>query len=82
MSKASQSELEALHDVLAKALSESIKRKRTDEAGNVLDAPASILSVARQFLKDNGIEAQVTPENPLGKLAEDFPFQSDDATLQ
>jgi stage V sporulation protein SpoVS len=40
---------------------------------------AAILNVARQFVKDNGIEAVIVPGSPAGKLADklkEFPFDA------
>lgn len=52
--------MEELHGVLAKTLSDAIKEGVTvlDKEGNpmVVSTPAAVLSVARQFLKDNHIE--------------------------
>jgi hypothetical protein len=60
MSKASQALMEELHGQLAKSLAEAVKDGVTvmDKEGNPLkmDCPAAVLSVARQFLKDNHIE--------------------------
>lgn len=63
MSKsATKSAMEALHGVLASTLSQAIKDgvvvvdKETGEA-HKSPAPAAILSVARQFLKDNNIDS-------------------------
>ena len=40
-------------------------------------ATPSDLNAARQFLKDNGVHAQVTNDNPLGNLVEMLPFRDD-----
>jgi hypothetical protein len=40
-------------------------------------ATPSDLNAARQFLKDNGVHAQVTNENPLGNLVDMLPFRDD-----
>jgi hypothetical protein len=40
-------------------------------------ATPSDLNAARQLLKDNGIHAQVTNENPLGNLVDMLPFRDD-----
>lgn len=40
------------------------------------DATAADLNVARQLLKDNGINCIPTKNNGIGKLAEALPFQS------
>lgn len=63
--KASQDALEALHGQLATTLKNKIASD---------DCTAADLAVARQFLKDNGIESLPTSGNPLGKLAEQLPF--------
>lgn len=62
--------LEELHNALANALAERIKSG---------DATAADLGVARQFLKDNGIDCIPRKDNPLGKLADALPFPSQDA---
>ena len=40
-------------------------------------ATPSDLNAARQFLKDNGVHAQGTNDNPLGNLVEMLPFRDD-----
>jgi hypothetical protein len=65
MSKASNQSLDDLHGALAKALAEKIKSG---------DATAADMAVARQFLKDNGIESVPMQSNPLGQLASKLPF--------
>lgn len=40
------------------------------------EATAADLNVARQLLKDNGINAIPTKDNGIGKLADALPFQS------
>lgn len=40
-------------------------------------ATPSDLNAARQLLKDNGVHAQVTNENPLGNLVDMLPFRDD-----
>jgi len=69
---ASKESLEALHSAIADKLSESIKEMPVGEKGL-----AALLNVARQFCKDNGIEAVSAAGSPLGNLADrlkDFPF--------
>lgn len=56
MAKATDAAMEALHGALAKTLKDHIENPGTDENGIPLPPNASILSVARQFLKDNHIE--------------------------
>lgn len=60
MNKAPNDFLNALHGELAKELMKRIKEGTATPAD---------LNAARQFLKDNGIEARATPTNPLGQLA-------------
>jgi|14BtaG_2_1085337.scaffolds.fasta_scaffold09339_3 hypothetical protein len=60
--------LYSLQDLL---ISEFIQRIQSGEAS------PSDLNAARQLLKDNGIHAQVTNENPLGNLVDMLPFQDD-----
>lgn len=63
--KASKERLEALHDALASALAERIASG---------EATAADLGVARQFLKDNNIDAIPTKGTPLSKLKDSLPF--------
>ena len=58
---ADQKSLEDLHDLLAKTLLEKVKE-------------GSCLAVARQFLKDNGIDAPSEGTEPLHSLVEELPF--------
>ena len=57
--------LEDLHSTLTDVLIERVKSG---------EAKAGDLNVARQFLRDNGIDAVPTEDNPLGKLIEELPF--------
>ena len=57
--------LKELHEVLA---TELLKRVKDPEA------KSSDLNVARQFLKDNGIDAVPVNDNPLAKLVDELPF--------
>lgn len=59
--------LSSLHDTLATAMKDALKA----DPGN----PA-LMSVIRQFLKDNKIEAQAKKGSPLGDLA-DLPVFDD-----
>jgi hypothetical protein len=68
--KATQAALEALHGALANNLAAKIKNG---------EATAADLSVARQFLKDNNIDALPTKGTPLSELQESLPeFNPDD----
>lgn len=57
--------LQELHSLLAEQLLNKIKDP---------DVKASDLNVARQFLKDNGIDAVPTNANPLEELVKELPF--------
>jgi len=61
----SKDKLIELHSILAEQLLKKVK----DE-----DVKASDLNVARQFLKDNGIDGLPTNDNPLGQLIDELPF--------
>ena len=61
--------LKELHGVLAEQL---LKRVKDPEA------KASDLNVARQFLKDNGIEAIPTDNSPLKALVDELPFNTEE----
>ena len=61
--------LKELHGVLAEEL---LKRVKDPEA------KASDLNVARQFLKDNGIEAIPVDNSPLKSLVDELPFDTED----
>lgn len=69
---ASKDALESLHNAVAVKLTEAIESMPIDGKGL-----ASILNVARQFVKDNGIEALPVPGSAVGKLADklsEYPF--------
>ena len=62
----SNKKLKELHEVLAEKLLEKVKSS---------DATASELNVARQFLRDNGIDAVPTEGSTLQRLADELPFE-------
>ncbi|GAA0687657.1 hypothetical protein ISN75_14185 [Dyella marensis] len=69
---ASKEALNALHTAIAEKLTESIEAMPAGEKGL-----AAILNVARQFVKDNGIEALPSPGSPMSKLTNklsEYPF--------
>lgn len=69
---ASKDSLERLHSTIADKLTTAIEEMEPGEKGL-----AALLNVARQFVKDNGIEAALVPGVGAGKLAQklrDFPF--------
>ena len=57
--------LKELHEVLATELLKRVKDP---------DAKSADLNVARQFLKDNNIDADPTEDSPLKKLLDELPF--------
>ena len=61
----SNKKLKELHAVLAEKLLAKVKDP---------DAKSSDLNVARQFLRDNGIDAVPTEGSPLQRLADELPF--------
>lgn len=85
MSKATQDAMEQLHGTLAKTLADAVKDgvTRVSKDGEVVTetCPASILSVARQFLKDNRIEGDLgVGEGSLEQAMEemtDMPFDGE-----
>lgn len=82
MNKADERELASLHGKLAEVLKDAISKDYIDpETGESLPPPAAILNVARQFLKDNKIEAAPDAQKgPLHDLA-DLPIFEDDNVL-
>lgn len=78
MNKADEKALGSLHGKLAEVLQQAITEDYgTDEEGRKIPPPAAILNVARQFLKDNKIEAVAAPGTPLSDLA-DLPVFEDE----
>lgn len=74
--KATVKALGNLHARLAEVLTDSLQ-DQYDADGNKLPPNAAILNVARQFLKDNKIEAVPAKGSPLGTLA-DLPVFEDE----
>lgn len=64
MGKATNAVLEELHEQVAKDLLAKIKSG---------EATSAELNAAINFLKNNGIEALPTVDNPLGNLASELP---------
>lgn len=63
--------LEEMHEALAKVLLQKIKNG---------EVTAAELNVARQFLKDNGIDATQKPGSPIDNLATSLPFSDGEPT--
>ena len=81
MNKADEKSLAGLHGKLAEVLKEALEQDYVDpDTGQKLPPPAAILNVARQFLKDNKIEAIAAEGSPLHNLA-DLPVFEDDNIL-
>ena len=76
--RATDDTLGSLHGVLAGHFKELLTKgvEETDKEGNKYfrKASAAELSVIRQFLKDNGIEAVAATGSPLGSLVDSLPF--------
>ena len=69
MTKKLEKVLDELHTELAETL---LQKVRSGEA------KASDLNVARQFLKDNGIEALPVDNSPLKALVDELPFDNEE----
>lgn len=91
MNKADEKELAGLHGQLAKVLKEAITEGTPvvvdgiplmDKDGNLVKLPATpaILNVARQFLKDNKIEAISVQGTALHDLS-DLPVFEDENVI-
>lgn len=79
---ASNKELGTLHGNLAKILSEEIQKENLDKDGNKVRS-AAILNVARQFLKDNGIESLGNEDPNIKQLEKVFmPFEQIEEELR
>jgi len=73
---ATEAALSALHGELAAAFKDMLEAR--DESGKRLVPPAQVLNVIRQFLKDNGIEADRGRSKVLDDLSKDLPFDGED----
>lgn len=81
MNKADEKALGELHGVLADVLKKALSKDYVDpETGEKTPPPAAILNVARQFLKDNKIEAIAVAGSPLHDLS-DLPIFEDDNVI-
>ena len=61
--------MDELHNKLAEVLLERVKKD---------EVKASDLNVARQFLKDNGIEGVPVEDSTLKNLVDELPFDLDE----
>lgn len=76
--KATEEALEALHKALAETLAvgvKDIKRAMADPEAGEIKGAAALLNVARQYLKDNGIESLPTAGSPTKSLLDEMPFE-------
>lgn len=79
---ATNKELGDLHGHLAKILKEEIQKENLDRDGNKV-RNAAILNVARQFLKDNGIESLGSANENIKELEKVFmPFEQIEEELR
>lgn len=67
-----QKQLEQLHTELTQKLLEKIRDP---------EVKASDLNVARQFLKDNNIEAIPVDNSPLKSLVDELPFSTEEDSV-
>lgn len=77
--RATKPELEALHALVSKKLTDAITGMETGEKGL-----AALINTARQFLKDNNIELLPFEGSALGSLAgalEDLPFDPNEDAI-
>jgi hypothetical protein len=77
LNKADEKALGSLHGKLAELLTDTLSQDFTDPETGISMPPAAILNVARQFLKDNKIEAIGGVGTPLGDLS-DLPIFDDE----
>lgn len=78
MSNGTVKDLGNLHGILARTLKDQIVNGVTtvskDGTIEQVSAPASVLNVARQFLRDNNIECLGTNNEDIKGLVEELPF--------
>jgi|TARA_B100001939_G_scaffold10586_1_gene9355 hypothetical protein len=65
--------LKELHNELAKVLLDRVKNP---------DAKSADLNVARQFLKDNNIDAVPVKDSPLEQLMKELPFNEEKSVIK
>ena len=78
MSNGTVKDLGNLHGILARTLKDQIVNGITtvskDGTIEQISAPASVLNVARQFLRDNNIECLGANNEDIKGLVEELPF--------
>ena len=67
-----EKQLEELHSELTQKLLEKIRSP---------EVSASELNVARQFLKDNGVESIAIDTSPLKSLVDELPFEDSETPI-
>ena len=65
--------LKELHNELAKVLLDRVKNP---------DEKSADLNVARQFLKDNNIDAVPVKDSPLEQLMKELPFNEEKSVIK
>lgn len=77
MAKVSMKQLDELHKALVETLTKAVSKTWYDEeTGEEIPPPAAFLNVARQLLKDNGVQAEITKGSPLAFLQSSvLPFE-------
>lgn len=71
--RASEDQLDELHQLIAVSFTEQIKKAKETEDG----IPASLLANAAKFLKDNGVDRAMRSGDPLDTLAGELPDLED-----
>jgi|TARA_R110002074_G_scaffold223181_1_gene394120 hypothetical protein len=83
MSNGTVNELGELHGIIARTLTDQLKNGVTqvskDGTIEVISAPASVLNVARQFLRDNNIECSGATNADVKALTESLPFEPEES---
>lgn len=74
MSTASKDKLGELHGLIADTLADAIKSFKGKTDADDLKGLAALANVARQMLKDNGIEALPEANKSLQNLSQSLPF--------
>lgn len=74
MSRATNEEMDALHSAIARHLTNAIRNPGED------GIPASLIKEAREFLKDNGVNAAVGRSTVMGDLLGVLPFADEEDT--
>jgi len=74
--RASEQLLDGLHNLVATTLVEQLRiaKAATDENGNPVPIPASLIAQAAKFLKDNGVDRAIRAGDPLDILNDELPL--------